>query len=279
MKRFLYTFIIIFLVTQIVNSQTINIPPICENEELIIEVQGHVAEAIYEISGPNGFFIETTDLTISLGPSNLSMAGTYTLRANVGGFVSTSTAVAVIKPSPTAAFMPEGDDFTLNVAEVTVYFTNYSTGAYYYYWNFDDSLSAFNESILVDPMFTFTRSGDYTVTLVATGDNDCSSVATMVITIDEPSTFFIPNAFTPDGDGVNDLFTPKGLGFELENYSMRIYDRRGRIVFMTTTPGDSWDGKNKSGNVCPMDTYICIVKFKTLEGEYKEYVSPVTLIR
>lgn len=279
MKRFLYIFIIIFLVSQTISSQTIGIAPVCENKELIIEIQGHVADAIYEITGPNGFYIETTDLVISLGKSKLNMAGTYTLKANIGGIISTSTAVAVIKPSPTAAFKTDDDTYTLNVAAVTVYFTNYSTEALYYNWNFDDTLSSFNQSVLVDPMFTYTRAGNYTVTLEAKNENDCSDIATKIITVKEPSTFYIPNAFTPDGDGVNDLFTPVGLGFELEGYSMRIYDRKGRIIFMSTMPGDSWNGKNKSGNVCPMDTYICVIKFKTLDGEYKEYVSPVTLIR
>ncbi len=60
--------------------------------------------------------------------------------------------------------------------------------------------------------------------------------------LNEEVMFFIPNAFTPNGDGKNDYFIPYGAGITIESFEMRIYDRRGQVVYVSYDLNHPWDG-------------------------------------
>ena len=87
---------------------------------------------------------------------------------------------------------------------------------------------------------------------------------------------FFPNAFTPNGDGLNDTFHP--VGNEVPDYSMNIFNRWGELVFETTTMEPGWDGTFK-GKQCEPDTYGYIVIYKNLQGEATKMKGYVVLTR
>lgn len=91
--------------------------------------------------------------------------------------------------------------------------------------------------------------------------------------------FYIPNAFTPNGDGENDEFGIKGQNIDFSHFSMQIYNRYGQLVFATNVPGDTWNGKDGNGKESPLGIYVCVVKLRTLYGEEKEYIQTITLLR
>lgn len=97
--------------------------------------------------------------------------------------------------------------------------------------------------------------------------------------MEAPYFFYVPNSFTPNGDGVNDLFAVKGDGIAPDNFEMIIYDRFGGIVFVTRIPGDTWDGRAKNGTPCPLGEYVYVIKAMTLNGDAKEYIGSFALIR
>lgn len=82
----------------------------------------------------------------------------------------------------------------------------------------------------------------------------------------------LPNAFTPNADGVNDLYTPIEPYSGVSRVNMKIYNRMGNLVFETNSPDINWDGRDlKSGKLLPNAVfyYVCEVYFDTLEGEQK----------
>lgn len=88
---------------------------------------------------------------------------------------------------------------------------------------------------------------------------------------------FVPNAFTPNGDNLNDLFMP-GLNVGLKAYEMKIYNRWGKVVFATNDVGSGWDGRYM-GAVQPQDVYIWYIKYKGASGKQYFLKGWLTLIR
>ena len=101
----------------------------------------------------------------------------------------------------------------------------------------------------------------------------------------EPSQYFyIPNAFTPDGDGMNDVFKPVLTNPVSTIYSLQftIYDRWGGEVFTSHDIGQGWDG-TKNGRECPAGAYIYRITFQVegipgVEGE-QTIIGTVVIVR
>jgi gliding motility-associated-like protein len=91
--------------------------------------------------------------------------------------------------------------------------------------------------------------------------------------------FFIPNAFSPNGNGVNEYFGPKGKYFEDKSYSFQIYTRWGEQVFETTDFGTQWDGRHqKNGELQPIGVYAWVIEVTDLNGNIEKFSGFVTLI-
>ena len=129
-----------------------------------------------------------------------------------------------------------------------------------------------------DNVFTGLAPGYHTVTIIdALG---CTSSATVLIS--QPgkpySTLYIPNAFTPDGDGLNDFFAPQGSN--IESFEMTIYNRWGEMIYHTMEIEKPWDGKSKDrGGIEKQDVYVYQIKVKETEGETHTYLGNVTLVK
>ncbi len=95
---------------------------------------------------------------------------------------------------------------------------------------------------------------------------------------------FVPNAFTPNEDGLNDLFFPVGLtDFNSEGYSMQIYNREGVLLFESNNYSIGWDGKTSSGDVVSNGIYIYFIQYHDYcehsEIKQKERKGYVALLR
>ena len=96
---------------------------------------------------------------------------------------------------------------------------------------------------------TATNLGDGTYTVTVTDNNGCS--ASKSVQIIEPASgscgeVYFPNAFTPDGNTMNDDFGPLGNVAELSNYHLQVYNRYGQIIFSSKDPFKRWNGFYKS---------------------------------
>jgi gliding motility-associated-like protein len=123
-----------------------------------------------------------------------------------------------------------------------------------------------------DSVLIITGPGEYDV-MVTVGQ--CSEADS--ITIGEcPAQLWFPNAFTPNSDGLNDTFHPKGYG--VEQFSMQIFNRWGEMIFETHSLEPGWDG-TKKGTPCPEDTYLYKATFQGSTGEKYSTMGTVTLQR
>ena len=133
-----------------------------------------------------------------------------------------------------------------------------------------------DESVYHDGV-AYSSPGDYTFTY--TSSNGCDSVVEFHILYHPDKiptvTVWLPNAFTPNRNGVNSIFRPVfNYLEEIESYSLEIYNRWGGLVFRTEELSFGWDGAN-----APEGVYTCVVRYKPRDGKEKIVKGSVTLIR
>ena len=173
-------------------------------------------------------------------------------------------------------------DFTWGPTDATIVnpvinFSNTSTGADNYYWDF----AGIGTSTLTHPSFTFpdTIAGTYQVCLVAETINGCLDTTCQLIEIYDEFLLYVPNAFTPDGDNINDVFNAIINGHEAEDFEMLIFNRWGELIFQSQHENAGWDGTHK-GLASKEDVYVWKIQAKrTSDGKKLEFVGHVSLLR
>lgn len=159
-----------------------------------------------------------------------------------------------------------------------VFFYNYSTGENItnYAWSFGDGHSAFVE----EPSHTYhlTESDYMTVHLTVTNSDGCSDDTIAVVPVEDNFAFFVPNAFTPNTDGNNEIFLPKV--HDVTNYDFTIYTRTGELIFYTNNPDEGWDGTVK-GAPAPQGVYVWTIHYAKIgtPDEIMVKTGSLTLIR
>ena len=154
----------------------------------------------------------------------------------------------------------------------SVDFTNGSLNATSYAWDFGDG----NTSTLANPNHGFTDPGEYCITLIATNDNGCTDTSLQCGLVIELIEFEYPNTFTPNGDGINDLFEITGI----ENYpqnNFMVFNRWGNKVYEKDGYDNTWDGRNgRSGLALPDGAYFWVLK---RNDDTKDLVGEVVIFR
>jgi gliding motility-associated-like protein len=200
-------------------------------------------------------------------------AGTYTVTiTDTNGCAETFT-TSISEGTVTAAFTAS---ITQEGLPTEVSFVNESENAFYYNWDFNNGLSSTNET----PSTQYTLSGEYTITLTASIDDDfiCSDTAYQTINVVIETGYMIPIVFSPNNDGVNDIFTINGENIaEMEG---KIFNRWGQELFSWDKPKSGWDGRTYSGVETPEGTYFYVIKVKeTANSNWEEFTGSVTLVR
>jgi gliding motility-associated-like protein len=212
-----------------------------------------------------------------------TLPGTYTVSlaltdADGCSAIVTENNLITVFPSPFASFSYSPQFVTL--FDPNVSFTDQSTGADSWFWDFGDA--AQSNSILQNPQFIFQDTGCFNVTLTVSSLNGCTADTTEDICIVSEYVFYVPNTFTPNGNGVNDIFLPVISGYAEGTYHLMIFDRWGNLIFESTDADIGWDGKvqdGKSGKLCQIDTYVWVIDVSEWNFTEHEYRGHVNLIR
>ena len=146
-------------------------------------------------------------------------------------------------------------------------------------WNFGDVFATTDgTSSVQNPSHNFTEPGTYCATLTVTTNFGCIDATQLCIVIDPEFTFFIPNAFSPNGDGINDEFY--GKGDHIKEFEMSIFDRWGNLIFFTDDINKHWDGKANYGlDIAQQDVYVYSVKIKDYKEKKHTYLGTVTIVK
>jgi gliding motility-associated-like protein len=121
------------------------------------------------------------------------------------------------------------------------------------------------------------------VTLIVSNDY-CVDSITKIILINDIFTLFVPNAFSPNGDGVNDEFFPSGLNINCDvckNFEFMVFDRWGEMIFYSNNNHAKWNGKrNNNLNDVQEDIYVWkVIYTNTQKGNKGEQMGMVTVVR
>jgi gliding motility-associated-like protein len=143
-----------------------------------------------------------------------------------------------------------------------------------WFWNFGDSTTSTTQS----PIHTYSGRGTFMVMLVVTGDGGCTDTAWQPIEVVPEQTLFVPNAFTPNGDGKNDEF--QAVGLEIIAFTMDIYDRWGNHLFTSDRMDIGWDGTaREGGEVAQQDVYVYKIVATDFTGRVEKLTGHVTLLK
>ena len=179
-----------------------------------------------------------------------------------------------VSPSPGADFIYS--PLELTQFNSTVQFTDQSNGATGWFWNIG---SGFSTSVQ-HPEFTFPDTGLQEVQLIVSNEFGCRDTVLQLIDVLPEVRYFMPNAFTPNGDGNNDVFKGKGVLEGVTQFKMMIWNRWGEQIFSTLDPKTGWDGRRKQdGRLAPAGVYVYLVSFTGPRGQKFEYQGFATLIK
>ncbi|MDK2910086.1 MAG: hypothetical protein PWR20_1653 [Bacteroidales bacterium] len=143
-----------------------------------------------------------------------------------------------------------------------------------WHWDFGDGY----DTLATNPTHIFADTGNYVVALTVTDQNGCSNTLMKNVRVYPELRFFIPNAFSPNHNGRNDVFKPMGKYFKPDRYLFQIYNRWGELIFETTDPEQGWDGTFK-GVESPVGVYIWVVTVYDMFNDKEYYKGSVLLLR
>ena len=193
-----------------------------------------------------------------------------------------------IYPKPYANFMAEPE--VANILNPRIKFRSLAEDEVFLFWYYGDGDSTLNFN---NPDHLYKHIGEYEVILVAENEYGCTDTAKRTILIKDKFTLYAPQAFTPNGDGINDCFRVCGMGIDKNSFYMVIYDRWGEKIFENDKfdpdakcdecAKDSWDGtrgdRMKGDPYLPTGLYFWYVTFKDLDGIGHEFSGSVNLVR
>jgi gliding motility-associated-like protein len=235
---------------------------LCPGDSLILSIQvgGGVGNAI--VSWSNGH----QGLSPQVVSPDISTVYGVIVTDSCGNMATVSTIVRVSKPEA---------DFTFKyIANATLVFTpEFIDDVNAWEWHFGDG----NVSFLHSPTHSYSDTGTYVVSLIVLNSSGCSDTIQKQIIAYPPFRFYIPNAFTPNEDGLNDIF--KGMGEGFSGFEMWIFDRWGQNLFTSKDFQRGWNGIDASGKRYPLGVYAYTFILETPVGSVFEYRGKVTLIR
>ncbi len=177
-------------------------------------------------------------------------------------------------PEPVANFSVSPPIATITDPVVSI--TNLSMGATTWTWNFGGSST--DSSTVQNPADqTYADTGTYVIRLITNTQYGCRDTSHQTVVVEPDFMFYIPNAFTPNGDGINDVFIPNGMF--ISGFEMLIFDRWGNLVYKTEDISKPWNGSVKNGSeAAQQDVYIYYIKTTDFKANTYSYKGIVTLL-
>ena len=205
-------------------------------------------------------------------------AGIYTLRLIVRspiGCIDTSYSYHEALIVPEAGFTTQPEVNLISIFNNDVQFIDQSINAAAWNWNFND----LDQSTLQNPTFSFPDTGWVRVTQIVTHPNGCRDTALFNLDIVPKISYFLPNAFTPNNDGVNDIYMGAGHFEYIQDFSMQIYNRWGEMIYENKNPFDFWNGRKfNTGERCQLGVYVVVVRIKGPRGFEEEIRGFATIV-
>ena len=237
-----------------------------------LTIYSPVAET-YSFDGGGSFGLVNENSTLCGGQYSVVIRDPGGCEASMEAFIASPT-------PPNAVFA--ADPVRTSLFEPLISFTNFSSGNMFNDWIFGVEQQA-GSSQEVNPSFNFpSLPGIYTVELIITDSIGCQDSARVDIEIMDEFMVFVPTAFSPNDDGINDLFHLEITDLDLNGYLFQVFDRWGNVVYETNEYPTTWNGQGaENANYYVADgVYVWRVKAESASTtERIERMGTVTVIR
>jgi len=232
------------------------------------------------ITGYEWDFGDGTDSITDVDPIHtFDPGGTYYTSMIVTsnyGCKDTAFDTILIYPKPAVMFDAEPDSVTILNPEITFTDQTISDSIATWNWQFGDG----DSSGVKNPVHMYPDTGTYNVLLTITDTNGCFDTISHRIEIEPDYIFFLPNTFTPNEDGINELFIPLSTGLNEASYHFYVFTRWGDAIFHTEDITVGWNGLANNGKkLAQTGVYVWLVLSKDLTGVNHKYIGHVTLMR
>lgn len=216
------------------------------------------------LPNPTHLYTDTGNFTVSLTVITTS------------GCIDT---VTMTKENCIQVFPRPNSNFSVTPDEQSIFhpdfkYFNYSSGQISCAWHMGDG-TVINDCS--DQQYSYADSGFFPVSMITLNEHGCYDTLTRIVRVNPEFVFFIPNAFTPDADGLNEFFFPKMMG--IRTFEFYIFDRWGEVIFKTQDQNQGWNGKAQNGAIMPVGVYPYLVKITDVFDKFHEYVGHVTIVR
>ena len=230
-------------------------------------------------------FDDGTEKQIGLTVSHVyTTSGTYNVTFSYKDEIGCEAIPA--KANPVKIFTGPKADFSfpeeILISNPQIQLDNQTTilGDNTYQWSFSNMPTSED----VNPFVTFPAIGKYQVILLATSPlaaGGCTDQVVKTIEVKNDFYIYVPNAFSPNFDNLNDVFKPEisEYGIDVKIFEMEIFDRWGHNLFRTTDYKKGWNGKNKNGEILKEEVYIYRIKYKDMDGNSYDKMGHVTLLK
>lgn len=219
--------------------------------------------------GPFTYLWSNGDTTVDL---NGIGEGTYNLIVTASNNCTQIASLSIVDGDSLNAEFTATPDSGLYPLEVLFFDTSFN--AVSYYWDFGNGDTS---NLVNPPVMVYDTGGVYTVTLVITDAAGCTDTATYTINVIGEGTVIIPNIFSPNGDGVNDLF--KVRAEFIESFDIVIFNRWGNLIATYEFLQAGWDGRTEAGLEVPEGVYYYIITARGFDGQEYEFNGHLRLIR
>lgn len=240
---------------------TLSVDPlmVCENDQVLFKYSSPDAAKVM-------WFFSTKDSAVGTAidyPKVFAGSGAFTAKARITtskGCVAMFDLIDTVKAIkyPKAAFT--ASPMITNIENALVQTTDASAGATSWFWDFGDG---FNSSIAGNQSHTYADTGWFKITLRVNVAPGCSDSTSKLIRIKDVYRMYMPSSFTPDQNGINDAYLPRGRAFK--TFHMTIYNRWGMKVFESNDMSKGWDGLDKSGKPWPNGSYVVFIEIMDTE--------------
>ncbi|MFZ4411554.1 MAG: choice-of-anchor L domain-containing protein [Bacteroidales bacterium] len=247
----------VFVIPLPVVTATTAVPTICFGDSTMLHASGAVS--YFWTSDINDFSLTGKQTLINPVVSPM-LTTSYTVKGtDINSCSNTASIVIHISPSPNPQIVAYPNP--VSVFDPTVHIFDATNGNNSYIWFFGDGTNSTQTNVY--HTYNDQDTGRYLVTVIASNAYGCVDTAEVWVIVRPDCTFYVPNSFTPNGDGLNDIFKVYGMG--ILEFEINIHDRWGKLIYTSTDMSLGWDGKI-NGEMSPDGAYAYMIIYKDNTG-------------